>query len=277
MAVRHPRPFETRGGNTNPPLVQWKNMVFTFNNPPPNALEILETKFKLFNCEYIFQGETGESGTPHIQGYIECPKKMRWNQFHLPDTIHWERRAGTREQARDYCAKSDTANHDLCPLTFSPRLEPDDDDCDLIEPGGPGYEWQDVILNTIRHKPDKRTIHWLWSEEGGVGKTEFCKYLFMKHNACPLSGKGADVRNGLSVWKQKFGKLPKIVIVNVPRSHVDYLSYEALENIKDMFFYSGKYEGDWVCGRAPHVFVFANCEPERAKMSVDRWVVVKIG
>lgn len=273
--MSHLRPDETRGGNTRTPLVQWKNMVFTFNNPPPETVETLETTFKRLNIEYIFQGETGESGTPHIQGYIECPKKMRWSSFHLDDSIHWEKRAGTRQQARDYCCKADTRTPEVCPLTFSQKLKPPRQ-LQLITPGGPGYEWQQVILDKIREEPDNRTIHWLWSECGGVGKTQFCKYLTVKHDAICLSGKGADVRNGILEFLKTNGETPDLVLVNVPRSHSDYLSYEALENIKDMYFYSGKYEGGQVCGPCPHLFVFANCPPKGGMLSEDRYNVTQI-
>ena len=49
-----------------------------------------------------------------------------------------------------------------------------------------------------------------------------------------------------------------------------YISYEALENIKDMYFYSGKYEGGCVNGNSPHIYIFANFPPDESKMTVDR-------
>ena len=68
--------------------------------------------------------------------------------------------------------------------------------------------------------------------------------------------------------------------MNIPRcltcEDKTYVSYQALENIKDMVFYSGKYEGGVVCGNCPHVFVFAHVPPEYENMSDDRWVVVNV-
>jgi len=54
------------------------------------------------------------------------------------------------------------------------------------------------------------------------------------------------------------------------------MSYTGMEEIKDMFFYSGKYEGGMVCGRNPHVMVFANEPPDYDKMSANRWKVTEI-
>ena len=64
---------------------------------------------------------------------------------------------------------------------------------------------------------------------------------------------------------------------NIHRKFVRlYLSWCGIEEIKDMFFYSGKYEGGMVCGENPHVIIFANEEPPLEKMSNDRWRVIEI-
>ena len=54
------------------------------------------------------------------------------------------------------------------------------------------------------------------------------------------------------------------------------MSYEAFENLKDMIFYSGKYEGGMICGNCPHLFIFSNFHPDCEKMSVDRWNIKEI-
>ena len=142
----------------------------------------------------------------------------------------------------------------------------------------PDRDWEIEVLDIIKNEPDDRTIYWYWSEQGNIGKTSFCKYLHVKHGAFPLSGKGADVRNGICTYvKDNDGRTPELVVYPIPRSYdCDYLSYESIENIKDMFFYSGKYEGGCVCGNSPHLFIFANCLPNCSKMSEDRWVIRNI-
>ncbi|WP_445779375.1 hypothetical protein, partial [Shewanella sp.] len=115
------------------------------------------------------------------------------------------------------------------------------------------------------------------SKGGNKGKTSFCKYLTVKHGAIALSGKAADMRNGVIDYQKTNGFLPELVLIPIPKSfNTDYLNYEGIENIKDMYFYSGKYEGGQVCGNPPHLFVFANEPPDTSKMSLDRWKVIEI-
>lgn len=206
----------------------------------------------------------GDSGTPHLQGYVTAPKKFRWSELKLPKEIHWEKAKGTAAENATYCSKD--GDYVIHGLRVPRRMR-------LITPDKP---WQQEILRLIEPEPDNRTIHWYWSEQGGVGKTQFCKYLVKKHGAILLSGKGADVRNEVIEHLKGGHGEPHLVLVNIPRCHSDYVSYEGLENIKDMCFYSGKYEGGMVCGPEPHLVVFANTEPERERMSSDRWHVVNI-
>lgn len=60
---------------------------------------------------YAFQGEVGAEGTFHIQGMVVFKKQLRFaaakSKFN-DDTIHMERMKGTRQQAYDYCTKTDT-------------------------------------------------------------------------------------------------------------------------------------------------------------------------
>ena len=89
-------------------------------------------------------------------------------------------------------------------------------------------------------------------------------------------GKAADCRNCIVEYVKKHdGVTPEIVLVNIPKSFCrDFVSYEGFENIKDMCFYSGKYEGGMVVGNSPHLFVFANFPPDEKKMSLDRWNII---
>ncbi|AXQ66620.1 MAG: putative viral replication protein [Circoviridae sp.] len=266
--------LETEDGNTNSPprrAVPSKRWIFTYNNYPEDALETLETVFQQFKCEYIFGQEVGEEcGTPHLQGYIEAPMKVRpIEKFKLAKQISWRKARGSAEDNIRYCSKDGSTRHShkLRPIRPLKLLCPND-----------MYDWQTEILDLIKEEPDDRTINWYWSHEGNIGKTTFSKYLVAKCGATLLSGKGADVRNGVIEYcKQNNGRTPEFVVFPIPRSFSqEYISYEAIENIKDMFFYSGKYEGGSVCGNCPHVIVFANHPPCMDKLSTDRWNIVNI-
>jgi len=85
-----------------------KHWVFTLNNPAPND----DGGMWLLPYEYAVLGnEVGESGTPHIQGYVIFKKKYRLAQLkaHSPQggRCHWEPQSqySTPGQAADYCMK----------------------------------------------------------------------------------------------------------------------------------------------------------------------------
>lgn len=81
--------------------------VFTINNYDDNDLNHLADLETIENVTYAIWGfETGESGTPHIQGYIECkPMRMKAMQELLGGRAYLAKRKGTRDEARNYCMK----------------------------------------------------------------------------------------------------------------------------------------------------------------------------
>ena len=56
-------------------------------------------------CQYVvYQKELSETGTPHMQGYMEFNTNKRISALKkIHGTAHWERRNGTQEQAIAYC------------------------------------------------------------------------------------------------------------------------------------------------------------------------------
>lgn len=60
----------------------------------------------------VVQAERGESGTYHFQGFCIFGKKLRLTQLKKypfgGNLMHWEKRQGTRDQARAYCMKEDS-------------------------------------------------------------------------------------------------------------------------------------------------------------------------
>lgn len=102
------------------PRIGW---CFTLNNPTeeeiPALSAILDDATKVKYA--IFQGETGENGTPHLQGYVEFLNKQRFATAKTIlglERLHLEPRNGSRDQAREYCRKDDTLT-----TAVSERLE----------------------------------------------------------------------------------------------------------------------------------------------------------
>lgn len=253
-------------GNTKPstvnPAIKW---CFTFNNYTELEYQTMK-KYCSVLCRCAVIGkEVGEGGTPHLQGYIEFKTKARpLSKFKFTKSIHWEKAHGSKMDNFKYCTKEDKDYwvHNIdCPFDIDIEL----------------YPWQNYIVNCMDKKPDDRKIHWIWDEEGCKGKTMLAKWLYLKKiNVVVLSGKACDMKHGIVEYEKSNGCLPKIVIINIPRSQLDYVSYTGIEEIKDMFFFSGKYEGGMICGANPHVLIFANSPPDYDKMSSDRWEVKNV-
>lgn len=255
------------------PAVHWDWVV----NNYPEDFEKYVPLFQKSGVSYVFQQETGESGTPHLQGYMKFPEKVRPLSVFPKEVLpaSW-RVCRNKKNLIRYCSmefnddgsrKRDEGCQVYANMAYPKPLK-------LIEPT---FDWQLEIMDLIRSPPDDRTIHWYWSAEGGVGKTQFCKYLHARHGAAVLNGKSSDVRNGVVAYVKRLGTTPELCVMNIPRCYGgQYVSYEAFENIKDMFFYSGKYEGGEICGNSPHLFIFANHPPDLEKMSADRWRIVEI-
>ena len=110
---------------------------------------------------------------------------------------------------------------------------------------------------------------------GEKGKTWFQKHVNVfcsLQDVVVLSGKGADMKHGVLQYKETNKRLPKLMLVNSPRSvEIQYISYAGLDKIKDMFFISPKYEGGVICGEPRHMMIFSNHDPEPDKFSTDRW------
>ncbi len=257
-------------GNTNTARREAKGWFLTLNNHTDEERKELCDKCDRLCKKYRIQEEVGrDSGLPHLQGCIELHKKLRFSAISKWNPrIHWEVTRSS-EAAEAYCNKEDTHVGGRWSKGYPRPVK--------ILTEEQLYPWQRKIINIITQEPDDRKIHWYYGDTN-IGKTTFCKYLSIKYGAVPLSGRSSDMRNGVIQYKEKNGDTPSFIIIPIPKTfNYEYLSYEGIEQIKDMYFYSGKYEGGVVVGNCPHVVVFANERPEVAKLAQDRWVVTNLG
>lgn len=102
-----------------------KNWCFTINNYSAEVLAALHRIISEINDNghdavrfLVFQEEIGDTGTPHVQGYVILKKKVRMTQAksHLPGRPHMEIRKGTHQEAKDYCTKSDSRRPGSVPV-----------------------------------------------------------------------------------------------------------------------------------------------------------------
>lgn len=244
------------------PAVRWS---FTLNNYTDDEFSSICSTVES-KCRFAIIGkEIGDKGTPHLQGYIEFTKKSRPITVFNNKRIHFEKSKGSKEDNITYCSKEDQKPYRF-PAKYSVNITQND-----------FFTWEKFVYNELIKEPNDRDILWLWEQTGCAGKTTFAKWIYQNlSKVVVLSGKASDMKNGIIQYEATNGFLPEIVIINIPRASSKFVSYTGLEEIKDMFFFSGKYEGGMVCGKNPHLLCFANEEPEYDAMSADRWKVYNI-
>lgn len=254
---------EVGNTKTSARITPSKYWCFTLNNYKNYNIDILYKEICLYCLDYRVQSEISNSGTPHLQGFIQSKKQIRPSETFSIKEIHWEK-CRSPKHAKEYCCKEETADNNII-WDKTPPLK-------LCKP----YGWQLDIINIISTEPDDRTIHWYWEPSGKTGKSALTKYLCAKKNALAVSGKSNDCKYAIISYKEEHQSWPNIVIFDVPRTNIDYINYEAIESIKNGCFFSGKYESKQVLMNSPHIIIFANSPPCKNKLSEDRWHIVEI-
>ena len=255
------------------PSLHW---CFTWNNPYKSHISI-EKFITLLESgsngskKYVFQEEIGDSGTEHLQGYVKFCKKVRpLTKFKDITCIYWEK-CRSPDHSIAYCSDPDKRKENGRIWSRGIDLP----EALVILPRTDFYPWQERALSFLQDNSD-RTIYWIWESNGNVGKSSFVKYLCVKHNALLLSGKGSDIKYGVVKFKESTGLYPRIIVIDIPRTVLDYVSYSAIEEVKNGCFFSGKYEGQMCLFNSPVILCFANETPKTEKMSLDRWKIFSI-
>lgn len=241
-----------------------RHWCFTLNNYSEN--DIKDICAIGANETYVFQEETGENGTPHLQGYIGFKKRVRPFNIFKNNKIHWEICRDIQSSIY-YCQKEETRTgkiYSTMPVTrvdtrlksFVPR------------------EWQSNLYEELMTEPDDRTITWVVDVEGGKGKSLFCKWLNWKHPEflSITMNKSADI---LTVVEETY----KGYLIDLPRSYdTKYTPFNAIEQIKNGYVTEGKLKSKArVLNFAPpHVVIFSNQSPNLDKLSMDRWKIIKL-
>lgn len=252
------------GGNTKTPsstqispAIRW---CFTLNNYTSDEHSSIVSIFNAKARMYIVGDEIGESGTPHLQGYVEFKTKLRPLGLFSFKRIHWEKAKGSKEDNIAYCSKQKVlASVGLPkPIKVIDKL----------------YDWQKNIEDLILSEPDDRKVYWFWDEDGNIGKSAFIKYCCVKHKVsfC-CGGKYSDIMN--LIFNQDMDKC-NCIMFDIPRCNNGCISYSSIESIKNGLVCNTKYETGFKVFNSPHVIVFANNPPDEGMLSVDRWVITKL-
>ncbi|AKV62270.1 putative replication initiation protein [Heravirus camaronis] len=133
--------------------------------------------------------------------------------------------------------------------------------------------WQQDLERLLDAPPEDRRVIFVVDPDGGKGKSWFTRYLFTKRDDIQrLSiGKRDDLCYAIDTSK-------KIFVFDIPRGQSELLQYSVLEQLKDQMVFSPKYESiSKILPQKVHVVVFMNEEPDRSKMTNDRYQVILLG
>jgi len=252
--------------------IQLLMQCFTYNNYKEEHIEILERTFQEFTKtkKYVFQKEIGaKCGTAHLQGSIWFHKKTRWEELKLPfaNLMRWSKMRN-EDACVKYCQKSETAAPDSKPYIYGfPKP------IKIIESL---YKYQREIEKIYLTEPDDRSVYWFWESKGNIGKSAFCKYMFITHKILFCNGgKASDLIN--LCFNTNMDEV-RCVIWDLPRSTGGNISYNAIESIKNGLICNTKYETGNKVFNPPHIFVFANAPPnDTSELSEDRWIIRELG
>lgn len=290
-----------------------KNWCFTLNNYSDEDIDringLVENDARV---SYLIYGkEVAESGTPHLQGFISCKKKSRLQLVksligsnpHLEtarnvnasiqyckkegEWVEFGSRGagqGSRSDIQDFqeAVKGGMLNlkqiRETHPEVYAkyPRFCMEyvrDNYPDVVIPEHPLRPWQQYLYNLLEEPPDRRTIIFVVDEIGNSGKSWFADWYQQKTgDTCQVitPGKRNDMAYMLSLGL-------RVLFMDAPRAkQAEFIQYDFLEDLKNGRIFSGKYESLMKKYEPIHVVVCMNEEPDRTKLSEDRYKVVNI-
>lgn len=288
-----------------------KNWCFTLNNYTPADLDRLSSPLE--GVTYLIYGkEIGESGTPHLQGTVCFQSRKRLaavialiGQCHCSITRYLL-------QSIEYCKKEG----DFTEIGTVPRAESERGSrCDLesfkesVKSGiysiselrelhsevcaryhkfvadyiqdnkpkvtveaHPLMPWQEELYNRLRLTPDNRQIIFIVDRVGNKGKSWFARYYCGMHDNAQIivPGKKADMAYVVREDTRTF-------FLDCPRSKQgEFIQYDFLEELKNGYLFSSKYESRCKTLPTPHVVVLMNEHPDETKLSSDRYSITTL-
>lgn len=259
----------------------------------------------------IFGREIGDSGTPHLQGFIAMKQRIRMPALKtlISDRVHLEV-AKFPKNAAEYCKKDgdfeefgdldvqqgkrsdleafkvDVRSHnysmrelrDMHSLVFAKYCQfcyqyIQDNNSQVAVNPYPLYGWQQSLYAELKLPADPRKVIFCVDERGNAGKSWFCHYVasLLKNVQVLLPGKKADLC-------MMVDPDVKIIFLDATRSKQgEYILYDFLEELKNKYIFSPKYYSILkALKHVPHVVVMMNENPDMNKLSLDRYHILEV-
>lgn len=131
-------------------------------------------------------------------------------------------------------------------------------------------EWQQQEILHLELQ-DRRKIRWIWSRDGGEGKSILADYLIDNYNAFFCEG-GAYKDIAYAYDGQEYA------VFDLPRTSEEFSDgiFKAIESLKNGRLFSSKYASVMKRFKPVKVIVMANYYPNLTKLSSDRWDIEDI-
>lgn len=299
-----------------------KHWVFTLNNPTAEEQLNLATHGESISVEpeqalftyLVFGRETGDSGTPHLQGYLVLETKLRLAQvknINGFERCHLEVARGTAVQASTYCKKDgDFDEYGTLPTsvgqaaTFEQFRDwvKDQEECPTLRDVWETFpslaaRYKNAVLDCINifgRRPslvDGPLRLWQHRVDAIVNEEPNDRQIVFVVDPDGNSGKSwlcrywlskRDDAQFLSIGKRDdlaYSIRPGsgLFVFDIPRGSMEYLQYGILEQLKNRVVYSPKYSSTTkILDNTPHVVVFCNEEPDMTKLTQDRYKIITI-
>ncbi len=198
----------------------------------------------------------------------------------LGNKVHWEKMRKPWKNSVIYCTKEMDGDWSKIygNIPEANRYKPWEKRCMEAEYAEVRWRpWQQKVIDIVQGPIDRRRINWFWEPEGDSGKSFLTKWLFMNFRCIVGGGKKGDVFHQVAkAFEEDPEADPQLIILDIPRFSKDFVNYGAMEELKNGFVNSGKYEGGVFCFKCPHLVVFSNEPPDLTAMSGDRWHVRRL-
>ncbi|AXH76208.1 MAG: putative viral replication protein [Atripovirus timinis] len=292
-------------------MSQSKVWCFTLNNPTDDITDRVRAFGESPGVEYlIFGKEVGDSGTPHLQGFIKYKERQRMSGVkidiganchvevarNVPASVTYCKKDGDFEEfgalvggqgkRKDIDLFKEDVKAGMLDLKavrekhsmlyarcarFCYEYIQDNSPIVAVE-AFPLRDWQQELNAELLRAPVPRKVKFIVDVAGNSGKTWFAHYYCSLHENAQilLPGKKADMAFCLRTDV-------RVVFIDAPRAKQgDFLQYDFLEEVKNGFVFSSKYESRVKRLNLTHLVVFMNETPDLTKLSLDRYDIVNV-